>query len=481
MSTIYDFSRQIKEYCKAKNYVQALEYFKANKVNFEKKVISGNQFLIGDILACLRHTNHFDAGFQFLHNYEVEIDDQTPEVILNAYAWLLYDNFKFENNGTKIDEPEDFIFEMSEENTNVDLKTDKSELISKIEAAMQLLVAYDSIYSKNVLEFLFKIVLKVEKNKLSPDWTFVVSLCDSIDPKKLSTTCATIKVTRKGVLKDMELASAHESWYAYLSKGLFETKNYQRCFDISKLALDTFDVFHYSNDIWFARRIALCKKALGNIDEAISELEAILIKKKEWFIRKELAEMYLEKGNLDKAFTHAMQGMVAYGDLEYKVELIELLAGLLKNKNENILAHKHYVLVSLIREEEKWRISHSLLETINSFNSTKIYKLSDKKELVAELELFWKKENPQQKSHKSVDLSQKALTIKQKGTIKRLLIAKDTGRDGFITKENGDEVYFFLHKDNNHYNLLKVGINIEFETIQSTNGKGDKAIKIVVV
>ena len=55
---------------------------------------------------------------------------------------------------------------------------------------------------------------------------------------------------------------------------------FQECYDVSKLALETFEKFHYSNDIWFARRIALSKKNLGNSEDAIKELQQILRKKK---------------------------------------------------------------------------------------------------------------------------------------------------------------------------------------------------------
>ncbi len=48
MSTIYEFSKQVKVLCKAKNFTQALEYFKANKANFDKAAIAGNNYLIAD-------------------------------------------------------------------------------------------------------------------------------------------------------------------------------------------------------------------------------------------------------------------------------------------------------------------------------------------------------------------------------------------------------------------------------------------------
>ena len=53
-----------------------------------------------------------------------------------------------------------------------------------------------------------------------------------------------------------------ENWFAYKTKALLKLGEWQECFDTSKNALEVLDNFHYSNDIWFARRIALAKKNL---------------------------------------------------------------------------------------------------------------------------------------------------------------------------------------------------------------------------
>ena len=112
---------------------------------------------------------------------------------------------------------------------------------------------------------------------------------------------------------------------------------FQECYDVSKLALETFEKFHYSNDIWFARRIALSKKNLGNPEDAIKELQQILRKKKEWFIQKELAELYKEEGKNDKAFDLAIDAINNFGDLEFKIDLLYLLGELLKAKGIDVV------------------------------------------------------------------------------------------------------------------------------------------------
>lgn len=478
MSAIYDFSRQIKEYCKAKNYAQALEYFKVNKVNFDKKLIAGNQYLIGDILSSLRHTNHFDAGFQFLHNYEIKINEHTPEVILNAYSWLLYDILKTENSTESIDEPEEFTFD-TEENIVESESVEKTDLYQKIEEAIQLLQVFESSYSKNVMEFLFKTVLKVEKKKPRPAWNFIIEFCDRIDPEKLSTECRTIQVTRKGQLKDMVMASSKEEWYAHLSKALFQTQQFDRCYYVSKKALEIFTEFHYGYDIWFARRIALCKKAMGKTDEAILELETILKKKKEWFILKELAEIYLEKGNNDKAYILAKQGMLAYGDLDFKVELLELLGNILKQKGEELLSYQHFTLVALIREENQWKISNSLIQFLSTYKNIPEYKLNDKSNLIKELTVFWNKDI--QYPNRKPNQTKTETDLQFTGFVKKLLMPTDRGKQGFITKDTGGDLFFFINKDHKLHDEIREGMKVCFQSEPDKNGKGDRAIRIKIL
>ena len=83
-------------------------------------------------------------------------------------------------------------------------------------------------------------------------------------------------------------------------------QQYQECFEVSKQALEAFEKFHYSNDIWFARRIALSKKFLGNSTDALNELLLVLKRKREWFIQSEVAEIYKENGDFDTAFKYAI-------------------------------------------------------------------------------------------------------------------------------------------------------------------------------
>lgn len=180
----------------------------------------------------------------------------------------------------------------------------------------------------------------------------------------------------------MEIASDFESWYSYYSLSLLKQKKFQDCIDISKEALFTIEKFHYNNDLWFARKIALSNRGLGNIPQAIKEMEEIERRKGEWFIQKKLAELYFESQQIDKAKSIACNGALGYGDKEKKDGLFFLLGQISKVSGEQALAHKHFLLVNLIRNEQGWFVPNRLkialeetfLEGIVYDNSATLYK-----------------------------------------------------------------------------------------------------------
>ena len=202
----------------------------------------------------------------------------------------------------------------------------------------------------------FSYLLKKFKDKPSVNWTVVNRFCDLVSVDSLDTECRTIEVVRKGEKKPMELASSKEDWYAVKTTALFETQHYQECFELSKKALESFEKFHYSNEVWFARRIALSKKNLGNSADALNELLLILKRKKEWFIQNEVAQIYKENGDYENSFKFAISAMNNFGDLEYKVGLLVLIAELLNFKEEKELSFKHYSLSKLLRVQEEWNL-----------------------------------------------------------------------------------------------------------------------------
>jgi tetratricopeptide (TPR) repeat protein len=477
METIYDFSKKINQLTTAKQYNEALTYFKEHKLTFDQSQIVGNIFLVSDIITCLRHIKAYSAAYKFMELYAISIDETTPEKLLTAYAWLLYDNFKADNGNTD-NHDENHLNEFKEaEIQHHALPEHKSDLIKRIQQAVVLLQNGESNYRSTALELLFKIVLKAEINGARPDWYFVKHFCQSVAVHKLTTTSKTIQVTRKGETKDMELASMQEEWYAHYSKALYQTAGYEQCVEMCKQALENVKVFHYSNDCWLARRMALCLKKMGDTAQAIVSLEKLLKRRRDWFILKELSELYLDVAQADKALGYAKEAMNGYGPLAFKVELIEMLGDMLMKNGDNTLAYKHYTLAKLVREQEKWQVDKQLQEKIKSLASEQNNCVADKKTIENELKLCWNISAINSKRAMSGNETT-ATAQKRKGTIAKLLPEKETGVDGFVKHDNGGTAYFFVPKNNPLFNELKIGMALEYETAPAQNGKGDKAVKL---
>ena len=321
----------------------------------------------------------------------------------------------------------------------------------------------------------FGYLLKKFKDKPSVNWTVVNRFCDLVSVDTLDTECKTIEVERKGEKKPMELASDKENWYAFKTKALFETQQYQECFEVSKKALETFEKFHYSNEIWFARRIALSKKHLGNSADALKELLQVLRRKKEWFIQTEVAEIYKENGDVDKAFKYALEAINNFGDLEYKVGLLVQIAEILEKKEEKELAFKHYSLSKLLRQQEEWKVPQTIEYALQNLGFAQI-SLEQLPNLKKELKNYWNTFKPQQT--RPTTNSNQQLT----GKIGKILHNDEKGADGFIKYDNSKSVYFRLNATDELIKKLTVGLKVTFKILPPKEiGKKERAIQIKTI
>lgn len=476
MPTLFEFSQQIATLKKEKKFPEALSYFRENKNSFTKEQIANNVYIISDMISCLRHANHLDAGFQFLSIYGIEINSEQKERILSAYGWLLWAKYKAENgiNGHSAIE-EDFFDEEDEEIGNQNFNLDKSELLLNVENLIPILNSLNNDFTKTLSSNLFSIVLKSEKKKPAPNWRLVNEFCNKIGNENLSKECSTIQVERKGQLKDMELASDFENWYAYKTKALTKIGEWQECLDLSKEALEKIENFHYSNDAWFSRRVAISKKNLGNTEDTIQELETILKKKREWFIQKELAELYLEKGSIDLAFKMAINAMNNFGPLEFKVDLLYLIGKILKQQDKLDLSFKHFTLSKLVRQSEEWKLPQKLFEELRGFTFAEV-PLTDLKELKKELQKYWDTFKPQQT--RTFDKTTKDKNFE--GEIVRILHDNERGKVGFI-KSNGKEHYFSVNPNYHSISDISVGTKVLFEILPPKDDKKEQTrIKKVI-
>lgn len=474
---LIEFSQAILKLNKEKKFCDTLKYFKDNKLAFSTEEIASNSFLVSAMITALRHTNNIDKTFKFLEIYSIAITENTPENILSSYGWLLYDKFKVENHLNDNHETDTYKYDDEEFTDNGEIHyIDKSETVKLIEEFIPIILKFDTVYAYNVFSKLFNIIPKIEKKKANANWKFVNDFCGLIPPDRLKMDCESREVERKGKMTQMEFASDKENWYAYKSKALMKLGLFQECYDVSNKALESFQKFHYSNDVWFARRIALSKKQLGNSENAISELQQILKRKREWFIEKEIAELYKEKGEIENAFKYAIQAINNFGDLEYKVDLLFLIGELLKLKQENDLSFKHFSLSRLIRISEEWNIPAKLSSAIGQFQEENI-PMEKFQELKNELRKYWNSFKIQQHDTRNQEHSVNQL---MSGKIDKILHNDEKGADGFIKYNGTKSVYFRVNQNEEIISKLNIGLDVEFKILPATEDKKEKAIHLKI-
>lgn len=316
----------------------------------------------------------------------------------------------------------------------------------------------------------FSYLLKKFKGRPSVNWSVVNKFCDLVSVDSLDLECKSIDVVRKGEMKQMELASDKENWYSFKTKALFETAQYEECFQLSKKGLESFDKFHYSNDIWFARRIALSKKNLGNSAEALSELLQILKRKKEWFIQNEVAEIYKENGNLDQAFKYAVEAINNFGDLIYKVGLLVLIGDILEQKQDKERSFQHYSLSKLLREQEEWNVPQSVTLALNRLDFPQIL-VEELPKLKLELKNYWNGFKP--KPFKVTDPSVTEGKQNLEGEIIEILNDNERGKNGFV-KSNGSKYYFTVSINFHLTPEISIGKKVIFDVLPATAEKKEQ-------
>lgn len=283
-------------------------------------------------------------------------------------------------------------------------------------------------------------VLKVLDDRFPLPADQMLAWCDKLDPDALSTDPRPY-TDRDG--KAREEASPLERWYSYRTRALEALRRWDELIVTSNEALDRLADYHYNDEIWFRRRIATAKGALGDYDAAISDLKAIVRQKPDWFIQFELARLLHLKGQDGPALEHAVDAALNGGDLAHKWELFMLLGDLLAAGGETDGAAKHYHLAAAVRAEQGWREDRELAERLQNLPPAPNVR---GREQARVLESLWR-------SLKFAD--QARIT----GEISRV----DGGRRTGLIRDDGGRTHYFRYK---HFvsprERLMVGTKVSF-------------------
>ncbi len=414
MPSLYDITQTMQSLNKDGKYKDVLNYFKEHKPNYTIDQIKTNSFVVYNVILALLELGYYEEIFVFLKTYNIS-----------------------------------------------------------------------SLNSKS-----FPFLLAKIKDKTTLNWDFVNRFCNLVLPEQLDIECKT-KVSkvdeinswwdeflswlgfqkkwiqRKSITNPTEFASARENWYAIKTKALFELEQYDQCFEFSKKALESFDKFHYRNDIWFARRIALSMVKLWKSDEALQELLQIVQKKKDWFIQAEIAELYRSLWNIENSFKYAIEAINNFWDIEFKVNLLLLLWDILRIKGENELAFKHYLLSKLLRQKFEWTVPVNLDKILKEFPNEQL-PIAQIGQINSELKKYWD------------SFRSDADTKEYSGVVDKILNDNENGINWFINYNTSKKVYFNEKFINKFASKIVIGTKLRFKLKTMPDGK-EKALILWII
>ena len=411
MQDYQSIKKRADELRKSKKYADALPLYKKL---WEEHRENCNEWEGWGYALCLKHLKDYQKALEI--SREVYKLKPNFENIKNVYAWCVY------------------YTEIAVEKVN-----DEQRFLKAGEAILELSKQEDqySPYTQTVFK-----ILEYLNNKAIYPTDKILEWTDKLNFKILDNTPFSF-TDNQG--KTRELAPKKEQYFMWRTKALLEKGRFDECIKLSQEALDIFEKFHYDNDVWFFWRIALSYKGLGQPEKALEQLKSLLKRKNEWFIHKEIAEIYLEQGNHEQALKFAIDSALGFGDADKKLNVYKLLSEILMSKNQNEEAKKHIEFIYQIRKAKNWKMDIDLQNLINQFQIDTA-KTIDLKNFEKELKKLWEKLKFS---------NQTQLT----GTIKSIL---PNGKAGFIESENKKSYYFQLRNFKAKPELAKVGQKVTF-------------------
>jgi len=252
--------------------------------------------------------------------------------------------------------------------------------------------------------------------------------------------------------KEREFIPDKERWYSLMTKALFKSGKHKECADLCKEALSVILKFHFDNDVWIKRRLALSQRMLGDQTSAIENLKDVLKIKNAWFIEHELATLYFDQGKDEESYKFAIDSALNSGKIENKWKLYFLIGKILARQGQNEYAEKHFIIVNNILHKQGWKQPDELVEFLKDVN---VKDNQNQKELFITIREFWEKD-------KYGDSKQ------YEGKITKIM---HHGNAGFIKTKDGNDYYFRANQFKENKRLMTVGQYVSFNVKESFDRK----------
>jgi len=405
-----ELSREAGSLRKEKQFNEAIPVFEALFAGFQDDC---NEFDWWGYAQCLLKLDNYDQTLEISREGLKKFPDSV--YLKNTYAWAIYH------------------IHISPEPV-----TDR-EIFFKAADAILRFTGPDDRYSPFAIT-IFSVIDLLELN-YDVHVQEILSWISKLNPDRLDRTPFEF-TTSEG--KQVKIASHFEKYYAVITKALYETEDFDACIAKVDEATTAIARFHNSNEVWIPRHKALAQFRLRRYSESIAGLLALLPRKPEWYIRKEIAEAFEAMGDLPGAFKYAVEAATGSGEPSRKINLYMLLARLYDKKGRPREACLHAAYANLLRQKESWPNDADATALINRL-APNGYEIPDLRQAASGLKKIWEA------------YGQDIPRIE--GKIKNLL---STGKAGFINGTDGKSYYFSVRDFKGENNQITVGCKVSF-------------------
>ena len=387
-----DLKNQAENLRKQRQFAQALPIYEKL---WEQRGDNPDKWVGWGYAQCLRKLERSDEALDICR--EVYRIDPTFDINNNLYGWCVYDI------GIKQQE-ESF---------------DEGRFLQAAEAITQLTRHEDySPYERVV----FSVVHHYERYKDTPKpipHHLIVEWLEKLNPDVLST-----EANRGSDGKSYP--SPKEDWYSSWSKALMGLERYEECATVCSQALSEIRKFHYDYDVWFRKNRAESHLALHEGEKALPDLEYMMDRKPDAWVRHKYAIALYSLGRLKEAIGYACEAALPHQRLGFRWEVYLDLGNMLAEAGDLENARQHILLAVAIRRDEGWEKTpqglQNALQTLDLVEAD----VPNAKTLHRQLQPFWKSMKPRPKTTDT-------------GVIDFL---HGNGKSGMILSDSGEKYFF---------------------------------------
>src|SRR5437867_7538488 len=245
----------------AGQFDQAAELYKQSYDSYP------SSFVTSHYIKCLRKLGKSAEAVKFGRQLSRQLQDDP--YVHKELSWAIYDVYLKKSERTGDNEVDDLEHEKQSNPNFQKMLAVANYILSKASATEDILRT----------RTIFAIC---NEAKQRGNWQVMYDFASQLDPERL--------LAEQKELYGQKKMSDHQEWLCKVVKPLFELKRYEECIDFAHKGIEK-----YPREKLFPWWQACSKKALGQVEEALRELEQIDARfHKEWYIQRDIADGYLQ-------------------------------------------------------------------------------------------------------------------------------------------------------------------------------------------